>query len=335
LSGCGKALYISGLGWHQAYISFHSVPIGEILNDERMSPEIREKIRFVQEVKRYGEEQVGLSRTKSYSRFFDVEGPILYVVTASEKDQLKPYQWTFPIVGKVTYKGFFTREGALREKRELDGKGYDTYLRPSEAYSTLGWLKDPIFSSMLKWDEATLANLVLHEMTHATVYFKGKADFSEQMATFVGNQGAINFLAERYGLGSREVVRAVESHEDDLLFSRWIDQACQRLSTYYRQAISREEKLNGRKELFLSLEEEFREMQPLFKTKEYRNFGLTPFNNAVLLAHRQYFHRQETFQRLYAYLGQDLRRVVEWIKAVRASEEDPGAHLDQWMRERS
>ena len=333
LTGCSKFLYISGLGWHQAHISFHSVPIQEVLNDEQAAPEVQEKIRFIQEVKRYGEESVGLNRTKSYSRFYEVKGPVLYVVTASEKDQLKLYHWTFPIVGRVTYKGFFTKEGALQEKRDLDKRGYDTFLRPSEAYSTLGWLKDPIFSSMLHWDDGTLANLILHEMAHATVYFKGNTDFNEQIATFIGNQGATDFLAKRYGSESQEVSVAVESQEDDLLFSQWIDQAYQRLSTFYSQAISREEKLKGREEIFLSLQEEIREIQPRFKTERYRNYDQIPLNNAALLAHRQYFHRLENFERLYEYLGRDLRRMVEMMKEIRASEEEPGVYLDRWMKE--
>jgi len=333
LTGCSKVLYISGLGWHQAHISFHSVPIQEVLNDEQAAPEIQEKIRFIQEVKRYGEESVGLNRTKSYSRFFEVKGPVLYVVTASDKDQLKLYHWTFPIVGKVTYKGFFTKEGALQEKRDLDKRDYDTFLRPSEAYSTLGWLNDPIFSSMLKWDDGTLANLILHEMAHATVYFKGNTDFNEQMATFIGNQGAIDFLAKKYGSESQEVSVAFESQEDDLFFSQWADQAYRRLSMFYSQAISREEKVKGREEIFLSLQEEFKEMQPRFKTKGYRNFDQIPLNNAAVMAHRQYFHRLENFERLYEYLGRDLRRVVEMMKEIRASGEEPGVYLDRWMKE--
>jgi predicted aminopeptidase len=333
-AGCGKALYISGLGWHQARVSLRSVPIQEVLSDDRVPPEVQEKIRFVQEVKRYGEDRLGLKRTKSYSTFYELKGPVLYVVTASEKDRLKAHSWTFPIVGRVYYKGFFTQEEALREQRALDRKGYDTYLRPSEAYSTLGWLKDPIFSSMLKWDNGTLANLILHEMVHATAYFKGNNDFSEQIATFIGNQGSVEFLVDRCGPGSPEVARAVESQEDDLLFSLWIERAFERLSAYYSGAISREEKLTGRAEIFLALEEDFRRMQPRFKTKGYRSFGLTPLNNAVLLAHRQYFDRQESFERLHVYLGRNLRGVVEWAKEARASGEDPGPYLDRWLQER-
>ncbi len=334
LTGCGNLLYISRLGWHQAHVSFHSIPIEEVLNDEQVAPEIQDKIRFIQQVKRYGEEKVGLNKTGSYSRFYEVKGPILYVVTASEKDRLKPCDWTYPIIGKVTYKGFFTKEGALQEKRELDRRGYDTYLRPSEAYSTLGWLKDPILSSMMKWDDGTLANLILHEMTHTTAYFNGKPDFNEQWATFVGNQGAIDFLAEKFGPESQEVVIAAETQGDDLLFSRWIDRACQRLSIFYSQAISKEEKLNGREEIFQSLQKDFREMQPRFKTKGFGYFGQTPLNNAALLAHQQYFHRQETFQLLYVYFGRNLRRMVELVKEIRASEEDPSIYMERWMKER-
>jgi len=97
----------------------------------------------------------------------------------------------------VTYKGFFTQEDALREKRSLEGEGLDTFVQQVCAYSTLGWLKDPIFSSMLWWSHAALASLILHEMTHATIYFKGETGLNEQVATFIGNRGAIAFLSGR------------------------------------------------------------------------------------------------------------------------------------------
>lgn len=334
LTGCSKVFYVSKLGWHQAHISFHSLPIQEVLRDEQVDPEVQEKIRFIQRVKTYGEEKLGLKKTKSYSRFYEIKGPILYVLTASRKDALKLVNWSFPVVGKVTYKGFFTREGALKEKGRLDQSDYDTYLQPSGAYSTLGWLKDPIFSSMLKWDEGTLANVILHEMAHSTVYFKGKTDLNEQMATFIGNRGAIDFLTERYGPGSKEVLWATQGQEDDLFFSKWVDQAYERLSIFYGQRISREEKLKEREKVFQALQEEFGEIKSRFKTDGHRHFDQIPLNNAVLLAHRQYFHRLETFQRLYEYLGGDLRRVVGLMREIRVSGEDPSAYLDRWMKER-
>ena len=319
LSGCGNLLYLSKLGWHQSSIIFHSVPVEEVLQNEGVDRQAKEKILFIQEVKRYGEEKLGLTRTKNYSKYFEVEGPVLYVITASEKDGLQLYHWSFPITGKVTYKSFFTKKGVLKEERSLETKGYDTFVQEAGAYSTLGWLKDPIFSSMLQWDEATLANVILHEMTHATIYFKGQTEFNEQMATFVGNQGAIDFLCEKYGKRSNEVVEAIHCQGDDLLFSQWIDQACQTLSHFYSRKISRDEKLRGREELFQRLKEEFREKMASFKTEGYKNFEKMDINNAVLLAYHRYFHRLEKFQVLYEKLGGDTRRVVEYFKALQAT----------------
>ena len=319
LTGCGNLLYLSKLGWHQSSITFHSVPVEEVLENQGVDHEAKEKIRFIQEVKRYGEEKLGLARTKSYSKYFEVKGPVLHVITASERDCLQLYHWDFPIVGKVTYKSFFTKEGILKEKRFLETKGYDTFVQRAGAYSTLGWLKDPIFSSMLQWDEATLANLILHEMTHATLYFRGQTDFNEQIATFVGNQGAVDFLIEKYGNGSKEMVEAIHCQEDDLAFSRWIDQACQQLSNFYAREISRDEKLRGREELFHRLKEDFKETMASFKTESYRNLVKVDINNAVLLAYRRYIHRLEDFQTLYEQLGRDIRKVVEYFKAIQAS----------------
>jgi predicted aminopeptidase len=334
LTGCGNLLYLSKLGWHQSLITYHSVPVQEVLENEWIAHEAKEKIRLIQELKRYGEEKLGLKETKSYSKYFEVKGPILHVLTASEKDRLQLYHWNFPITGKVTYKSFFTKEGALKEKRIFDGKGYDTFVQQAGAYSTLGWLKDPIFSSMLSWDEATLANLILHEMTHATVYFKGQTDLNEQIATFVGNQGAVHFLIEKYGKGSEQVVEAIHRQEDDILFARWIDQACQRLSKFYDREISRDEKLKGREELFKVIKEEFKELRGRFKTDCYKGFEKININNAILLAYRRYIHRLENFHALCEYFANDLRRTIDFFEGIRSSGEDPSSYLERWMREK-
>lgn len=319
ITGCGNLLYLSKLGWHQSFITFQSVPVGEVLLDEGLKDEERKKIHLIQEVKRFGEKRLGLQKTGNYTKFFEVKRPVLYLLTASEKDRLRLYRWKFPIIGEVTYKSFFTLEGALKEKRALEQRGFDTYLQQAAAYSTLGWLKDPIFSTMLTWDEPTLANIILHEMTHATVYFKGETDLNEQLATFIGNRGALLFLTETYGSGSKEVALAIKYQEDEQLFGRWIDQACRRLSIFYGQPISREEKMRGREEIFHSIQESFKEIRDQFKTDDYKDFGGKKLNNAILLAYRRYFHPPDRFEALYEKLEKDLKKVVEFFKEIQSS----------------
>jgi predicted aminopeptidase len=156
-------------------------------------------------------------------------------------------------------------------------------------------------------------------MTHATIYFKGETDFNEQIATFIGNRGAIDFLIEKYGAESKEVAEAIHSQEDDLLFSEWIDQACRQLSDYYAKEISRDEKLRGRETLFRSIEQAFQAMKGRFKTESYQKLEQTELNNAVLLAYRRYFHRLDKFEALYESMGRDLKRIVEFFKKIEVS----------------
>ena len=65
LTGCGNILYLSKLGWHQTQVSLGSVPLQEVMNDEKRNPQAKEKIRFIQEVKSFGEERLHLKKTKS------------------------------------------------------------------------------------------------------------------------------------------------------------------------------------------------------------------------------------------------------------------------------
>jgi len=254
-------------------------------------------------------------------------------VTACEKDRLRLRTWEFPLVGEVTYKGFFSKEEALRERDDLSREDQDTYVQAAAAYSTLGWLNDPIFSSMVQSNPVALANLVLHEMTHATLYVRGKTDFNEQVATFIGNRGAIEYLTQKYGRNSREVTDAIDIQQDDLIFSRWVDLTCRRLSEFYASDISREEKLKGREVLFQSVKEDFNEIRAELKTEVYQGFDRIELNNSVLLAYHLYVHRLETYDLLYERLGNDLRRVVVFVKQIPCTEQEPSSDIDRWLSE--
>lgn len=319
LIGCSNLLYLSRLGWHQSFVTFRSVPVQEVLEEGGLEEESRQKIDLIQTVKRFGEERLGLKRTENYTKYFDTDRPVLYLLTASEKDRLRLYHWDFPIIGRVTYKSIFTLKEAKKEKADLERKGLDTYLQQAAAYSTLGWLKDPIFSSMLAWDEPTLVNVILHEMVHGTVYFKGETALNEQLATFIGNRGTLLFLGEKYGSASKEVALAMAYQEDELLFAKWIEEAYRTLSEFYDRPISREEKLIEREEVFKSLQEQFIEMQGRFKTGCYKEFERKKLNNAVLMAHRTYLGRMDRFEALYERLGRDLKKVVAFFKEIKSS----------------
>src|SRR6202008_2140240 len=149
-------------------------------------------------VREYARDVLKFNVGGSYSSFSYVDRPDLtYIVVAAPKTELRPYTWWFLIVGNVPYKGYFSKEEAQAEIDQLNAQGYDTNLRTSAAFSTLGWFDDPLLSHLLRYDKVTLAEVIFHELFHNTAYVKGAAVFNENSANFVGGRSPINFFRDR------------------------------------------------------------------------------------------------------------------------------------------
>lgn len=180
-------------------------PVEQLLNDPDFPDSLKAQIRLIQEIKQFGYDSLGLQHSDNYTTFYDQKGkPILWNITASPKYALEAYEWHFPILGTFPYKGFFDSTRAVSEIKLLHAQGYDTDLGEVAAWSTLGYAKDPILSGMLSRSVGSLANLVLHEITHGTLFVKNNMELNENVATFVGDIGAQKFLMAKYGVDSKE-----------------------------------------------------------------------------------------------------------------------------------
>jgi predicted aminopeptidase len=103
----------------------------------------------------------------------------------------------FPSLAECPTRASSTSDAAKDLARDLERRGYDSYVRPSAAFSTLGWFNDPLLSTTLRLDSVDLANTVIHEVTHNTFYKAGQAVFNESFANFVGARGAAWFFRTR------------------------------------------------------------------------------------------------------------------------------------------
>lgn len=329
LTGCGAG-YLLKQGYGQASLLMQRESLQAARTDERLSAEQRSRLALVAAAKAYAVQAIGLNQTGSYEDVVVLDRPaVTYVVSGAPRDALQPYLWHFPIVGAVPYKGFFDKADAEAERRSLEERGYDAHLRGVAAFSLLGWLPDPLYSSLLKYQAPVLANIIIHELTHATVYLQGESSFNEGFATFVGNQGALAFLEERYGAQSAEVRYAEGSLRDEGRFTAFLSDLVAELRGTYRMPLSLEEKLVRREAIFERAKARFALLP--FETDYFSAFGRTPLNNAYLMTQLTYQSNTERFERVYARLGRDLPRLVRFFRDEVAKDPHPEQFLDRWL----
>ncbi len=167
--------------------------------DYRANTKLSEKesfnLRLIDEIKKFSVDSLGYKPTDNFTTIYDQQNkPILWVITASEKYELKAVEWEFPLIGSVSYKGFFNKELALKEKHKLQAAGYDVGIRTVSAWSTLGWLSDPLLSSHLTKSKGNFCNLLFHELFHATFFASSNINENENLANFIAHKATIQFL---------------------------------------------------------------------------------------------------------------------------------------------
>ena len=213
-----------GYGWMQARgqlrILWNTKPVADVLADPAFPDSLKQNIRLISEIKRFAIDSLGLDKSGSYESFYDQQGkPILWVVTGAEPYRLVARQWHFPVIGTFSYKGFFEKDRADSTVSMLQKEGFDTRVGEVSAWSTLGFLDDPILSSFLDRPVGGLAELIIHELTHGTLFIKDNLDYNENLADFVGEYGALRFVAGKYGRTSTQyrdylVTKAFYEHYD-------------------------------------------------------------------------------------------------------------------------
>lgn len=219
----------------QISIIRNTKPIEELLSNPAFPDSSKARLKLIGRIKQFAIDSLGLTPTENYSTFYDQKGkPLLMNLTAAEKFKLKAYTWNFPMLGRVSYKGFFNFDKGKAEKEELAKKGYDVDYGPVSAWSTLGFFRDPVFSGMLRRNDGQLAELIIHEMTHGTIYLKSSVDFNENLASAVGEYGAERFLKAAYGDSSAELIHYIHEEEDYNLFANHFLLGTKALDSLYK-----------------------------------------------------------------------------------------------------
>lgn len=194
LGGCYYAQAVRG----QIEVLSKREPIDEVLADASTPAELAQRLRLVEDARRYSIEELALPDNDSYTSYADLDrNYVLWNVFAAREFSIEPHRWCYPIVGCLAYRGYFKKERAEKVAADLAEDGYDVFLGGVSAYSTLGRFDDPVLNTMLGWDDVRLVEVLFHELAHQVVYIRDDTAFNESFATAVAEAGIRRYLSDR------------------------------------------------------------------------------------------------------------------------------------------
>ncbi len=325
LCGCQLSYFVKS-GYGQLELMNQRVTIEEALKNPKLTEDQKKKLLLAEEAKQFAEDFLKLKKSENYSKYVQLDRPyVTYVVSAAPKWELTQYQWHYPIVGKMPYKGYFKLEDAKTEQEDLKSANLDTYLRGVSAYSTLGWFNDPLLSSMLRYSDYDLVNTIIHETVHSTLYIKHAADFNERLATFMGNKGAELFFLKKEGPDSKTLADVKNINDDHHTFSQFISKEISDLKTWYQNTTEKNEDVRNSR--IKTIQEHFtKNVIPQLKTETYLKFPEIELNNARLLVYKTYMNDLTDFEKLYQVSKSDFQLFMKNCKKLESAK-DPEAEL--------
>lgn len=323
--------YISRAAYEEARILARRQPIDRLAAGTGTGMPIddasRAKLGLVVAARQFAVDSLGLKAGESFTTFSQLDrDTLVLVLSAAYRDRLERKTWSFPIVGRFPYKGYFDFAEAKREAAKLRDDGFDVTLGASSAFSTLGWFNDPLVSTSISADSITLANTVIHELLHNTFFAKGRVPFNESFASFVGGRGAEQFFRAQGDTASER--RAVEDWQNDIVLGAFWERLAGEIDSVFaalpkdsvRLRIAARDTVYARARVRL-----VDSVAPRLVGYPAGWGSRVVLNNAVLLSRRVYAEGLDGFDSVYVANGRNLRRAIDAVIArERAAETAAG-----------
>lgn len=306
LSGCANLGYYAQSLRGQWEVSTRSQPIARILNDTSVDESIKDRLRQVLVLREFAVTALKLPDNGSYRAYADLGRPfVVWNVFATPEFSLQPVRSCFPIVGCLSYRGYFHEADARVYADELHRRGNDVYVGGVVAYSTLGWFDDPVLNTMLNWDDAHLAKFLFHELAHQKLYVRDDSAYNEAFATAVAEEGWRRWQEAHHlpASGNPEL-----EYETEVIHLVLATQA--RLETLYASTLADAEKRHAKKLIFDALRAAYDALRQHWQGRfdAYDRWMHGDLNNAKIMAVATYHDLIPAFAALIAAAGGDLPR---------------------------
>jgi predicted aminopeptidase len=330
-SGCQTVSFYAQAAKGQYQIIAHQKPIQKLLDDTNTPAELKARFVLLENLRSFAKTNLALPVDDHYRKYVDVHRPfVVWNVEAAPEFSMEPKSWWYPLVGSLEYRGYFSKRGATNYAAVLRRKGYDVTVGGVEAYSTLGWFKDPVLNTFLFEPDADLAEIIFHELGHQRVFVSGDKDFNEAFATTVGQEGARRWLKASGNTNAYEKYVAEIRHTSE--YAALVKQYRHRLEALYGDEETEEGKVKATKQkrgvpaeqlrrekaqILADLKRDFSVMRTRWgNDKQYDDWFAQRLNNASLNSVAAYYDLVPAFEKLLQQNGGDLEKFYNEVERL-------------------
>lgn len=321
LTSCGVSYYWQAARGHMALMR-KAEPIAAVIADPQTPLELRDKLVGATAAVAFAHEQLLLPDNGSYASFADLDRRYaVWNVVAAPPLSLEPRSWCFPVAGCVSYRGYFTLQGASSFADDLRAAGDDVYVGGVTAYSTLGRFADPLLNTVMHLPDYRLAGVIFHELAHQQLYVRDDSQFNEGFASFIEAEGVRRWLLSRGDAQAWCRYRLAQQRERQVL--QMLGEFRLALGNVYDRDSPDAAKLDAKSALLATIGETYVELKRSWQgPPDFDHWFATPFNNARFAMLATYDHDVPAFAALLAQSEGDLemfyQRAAELAAAAAA-----------------
>lgn len=288
-----------------------------------ITPEIKSRLANFLRVRDFATHSLFLPDNGSYRVYAELDrSHVVWNVVATPEFSFTPKQWCFPFAGCVPYRGYFSHTSALRFAETLKPDRLDVRVAGIAAYSTLGWFRDPVFSTQLRRSDTDIAALIFHELAHQRLYRRGDATFNESFATVVENEGVRRWLEQSGDITTLQKYRRHKARQEEFL--GLLLKYRGRLETLYASSLAEEPMRIAKARDYAALRAEYVQLRKHWDGFDGYDFWFTQdINNAYLATVGLYHKYVPAFETLLARVKGDLKefyREAELLSRLTAEE---------------
>ena len=315
MAACQSLGYYAQSARGQFQVINQSKPIDNWLNRQDIDQQLKQKLNWIKQVRRFASDELDLPDNKSYTRYANIDrNYVVWNIFAAPQLSLKPYRWCYPVIGCQAYRGYFSKTTATEFTQNLKSQGFDVSMGGVKAYSTLGWFTDPILSTFINYSENDLAGLIFHELAHQVVYVKGDTVFNESFATVVENKGVEKWLSKNATHQQILQYRHKQLFESEV--TRLILKHKKVLEELYASNLNVNAKLNQKQIVFAALKREYQALKDRNKIEKgaWDKWFARELNNANLIAIGAYYEKVDEFETIFLNENGDFKKFFKQVK---------------------